>query len=362
MSGMVLSTLCSICHTEAPKYRCPGCGARTCSLPCVQKHKARADCNGERNPRAYMPLSRLKTEAGIDHDFNFISSIERARRAAEKDIVEGRNLLSEKDLRPQNEDKLFQKVWHGDQMRHVPVPPSFQNYRSHGRQNDIPGFVDAFDKHVRRRLRHLDIETITMPKGMARQRENKTAFNRRTGTVNWQVEWLIYSPHNLDLPLPTQPDPTQPLRILHSYPLNTALATTLDWHLGQLNRQVRELNADNNSDSEPDTPHRKKRKTYHKHHHSPHPHSNSPQSPPPPPGSPPPPEGEVVSDGDEVMVGAGNLDVGAVVNIDGDVDEYVDSGSESTHTLNGEDGKILEEEGLKPRGGLVDYGSSDEEY
>ncbi|KAL2131763.1 hypothetical protein VTI74DRAFT_4638 [Chaetomium olivicolor] len=270
MSGTVLSMLCSICHTEVPKYRCPRCGARTCSLPCVQKHKARADCDGVRNPRAFMPLSQLKTEAGIDHDFNFLTSIERARRNAEKDIVEARNLLSEKDLRPPGEDKLFQKVWYGDEMRHVPINPNFYNNKKHGRPLEGPKAIDAFDKHVRRRLRYLDIETVTMPKGMARQRENKTAFNRRTGTVNWQVEWFVYDAHELGVGLSAQQDATQRLRILYKSlegtPLNKALASTLDWHRGQLDRQSRELQADptkDNSDSEADETPRKKRKTHH---------------------------------------------------------------------------------------------------
>lgn len=268
MSGTVLSTLCSICHTESTKYKCPRCGARTCSVQCVQKHKARADCDGIRNPRAFMPLSQLKTDSGIDHDFNFLTSIERARQRAEKDIVEARQLLSEKELRPRDEDKLFRKVWQGDELRHVPVQP--QSYKKNGRPQEALTAIDGFDKHVRRRLRYLDIEAITMPKGMARQRENKTAFNRRTQTINWQVEWLVYSAS--DLGFPASQDHQQPLRILYKTlegtPLNTALATTLDWHRGQLDRQSREqqqglIESDDEADPGADESPQKKRKTHH---------------------------------------------------------------------------------------------------
>ncbi|KAK4140798.1 uncharacterized protein C8A04DRAFT_14623 [Dichotomopilus funicola] len=252
MSGTVLSTLCSICHAQPPKYRCPRCSARTCSVPCIQKHKARADCDGQRNPRAFMPLKQLKTASGVDHDYNFLTSIERARERAEKDIVEARRLLSEKELRPQNEEKVFQKVWHRDELHHVPV--QHQSYKKHGKPQEGLTFIDGFDKHVRRRLRFLDIEATTMPKGMARQKENATAWNRRTQSINWQVEWLVYHVSELGLAI-APPNDQDPLRILHKTlegkPLHSGLASTLDWHRGQLDRQTRtQTAAENGHDAE----------------------------------------------------------------------------------------------------------------
>ncbi|EAQ86870.1 hypothetical protein CHGG_08123 [Chaetomium globosum CBS 148.51] len=274
MSETVLSTLCSICHTEPPKYKCPRCNARTCSLPCIQKHKARADCDGQRNPRAFMPLNQLKTPAGIDHDFNFLSSIERARERAEKDVVEARQLLSEQELRPQNQDKVFHKVWYGDELRHVPVQT--QPYKKPGRPQEAIALIDGFDKHVRRRLRFLGIEAITMPKGMARSRDNKTSWNRRTQSINWRVEWLIYRAS--DLGFPGHKDHQQPLRILfkalEGTPLHAGLATALDWHRGQLDRQSHGQPdpAETDNESDPDEPSSppppKKRKTLHANHKS----------------------------------------------------------------------------------------------
>lgn len=258
MSETVLSTLCSICHIEPPKYRCPRCGARTCSVGCIQKHKARADCDGVRNPRAFLPLAQLKTDAGIDHDFNFLTSIERARQRAEKDVVEVRQLLSDKELRPPNDDKLFQKVWYGDELHHIPAQQSQSYGNRHGRAPPPPGppLIDGFDKHVRRRLRYLDIEAVTMPKGMARQRDNKTAWNRRTQTINWQVEWLVYNAADLGF-VHDDDDQQQPLRILYKSlegtPLAAALASTLDWHRGQLDRQARESQQQQQQQQQPDT-------------------------------------------------------------------------------------------------------------
>ncbi|KAK3297893.1 uncharacterized protein B0H64DRAFT_458472 [Chaetomium fimeti] len=269
MSGAVLSSLCSICHTEPPKYKCPRCNARTCSLPCIQKHKTRADCDGLRNPRAFMPLNQLKTAAGIDHDYNFLSAIERARERTEKTVVEARQLLSEKELRPQNQEKGFQKVWYGDELHHVPVQS--QPYKKHGRPQEAPALIEGFDKHIRRRLRYLDIEATTMPKGMARQKDNKTSWNRRTQSINWQVEWLVY--RGSDLGFPGQKDDQQPLRILHKtlegIPVHAGLASALDWHRGQLDRQSHgqpdPTETDNETDpDEPSSPPPpKKRKALH---------------------------------------------------------------------------------------------------
>jgi hypothetical protein len=73
-------------NTASFKYRCPGCSARTCSLPCYKRHQQWAQCNGKRDPAKFVKKSQLATPAGIDHDYNFLTSIERglekARRAA----------------------------------------------------------------------------------------------------------------------------------------------------------------------------------------------------------------------------------------------------------------------------------------
>jgi len=260
MSEAVLSTLCGICHAQPPKYKCPRCGARTCSLPCTQKHKARAECDGVRNPRAFVPIDQLRTPAGIDHDFNFISSIERARQRAEKDLVEVRCLLSEKEVRakdPKDDEKQFRKVWYGDELHHVPV-----SSKSAGGSGGGDVGVDGFDKHVRRRLRQLDIEAVTMPKGMARQRENATAWNRRTLSINWQVEWLVFGATGLAAG--SQESLQHPVRILRKIlegkPLNEALVSTLGWYRGQLDRQSREQGDNDESEAEEEEHPRKRKK------------------------------------------------------------------------------------------------------
>ncbi|KAK3314638.1 hypothetical protein B0H66DRAFT_316696 [Apodospora peruviana] len=229
----LLSKLCSICHANPQKYKCPGCGARTCSLPCIKKHKLRTDCTGRHDPAAYIPREKLRTPAGIDHDYNFISAIDRAKERAERDIVQDLKLVDENQLHPKNEEKAYRKVWVGDQLSHVPVPPH-QHHRAGSSASSAPG---AFDKHVRRQLRALDIEALNMPPGMMRQKENDTTFNRRTHCINWRIEWFVFGIDQQQL------QQQQPTRILHKVldrkPLNKALEASIAWHHGQLDRQSR---------------------------------------------------------------------------------------------------------------------------
>jgi len=230
MPDEILSQLCNICHAAQHKYKCPGCGARTCSLTCIKKHKSRTGCSGRHNPTDFVPREKLLTPAGIDHDYNFISAIDRAKQRAERDIIQELKLIKEDELRPKNEDKAFSKVWSGDQLTHVPIDPSERRGRR-------PPPIDSFDKHVRRRLRELDIEVRSMPKGMGRQKENNTSFNRRTLCIHWQVEWLLYGVPGFD-------QDSQPTRILHKVldnrPLNKSLAASIEWQHGQLDRLRRE--------------------------------------------------------------------------------------------------------------------------
>ena len=47
---------CEVCGTKPFKYKCPGCFTKTCSLPCVKKHKVATSCDGKRDRAAYVSL------------------------------------------------------------------------------------------------------------------------------------------------------------------------------------------------------------------------------------------------------------------------------------------------------------------
>ncbi|CAB4057139.1 unnamed protein product [Lepeophtheirus salmonis] len=71
---MVDSSLCETCQKNEPKYTCPGCSIRSCSLDCVKKHKSGVDaCDGIRRKSSYVPLSQF-TDDDLEKDFTFMSS------------------------------------------------------------------------------------------------------------------------------------------------------------------------------------------------------------------------------------------------------------------------------------------------
>ncbi|EER18252.1 conserved hypothetical protein, partial [Perkinsus marinus ATCC 50983] len=41
------ASLCQVCKNNDFKYTCPACSMRTCSLECVNAHKAKTNCTGK---------------------------------------------------------------------------------------------------------------------------------------------------------------------------------------------------------------------------------------------------------------------------------------------------------------------------
>ncbi|KAF9740876.1 hypothetical protein PMIN06_012834 [Paraphaeosphaeria minitans] len=146
----LLSDLCSICNTAQFKYRCPGCAARTCSLPCYKRHQQWAQCNGKRDPAKFVKKSQLATPAGIDHDYNFLTGIERGLQKAEKQL-EGQGLGSRPDPRR----------------------------NGHGRPASDEHFAEA------------GVTVIRAPKGLSRQKDNKSHRNKKQKHIVWTVEWIF---------------------------------------------------------------------------------------------------------------------------------------------------------------------------
>ncbi len=74
-------------HVKPHNYRCPRCSTLTCSLPCIKRHKQWAECNGVRDPSVYVKQKDLATPKGIDHDYNYLTSIERELDHAERNAT-----------------------------------------------------------------------------------------------------------------------------------------------------------------------------------------------------------------------------------------------------------------------------------
>ncbi|KAF7556092.1 hypothetical protein G7046_g6394 [Stylonectria norvegica] len=181
MADSVLTSLCAICHISAPKYKCPRCDIRTCSLPCIKKHKAWSECSGERDATAYIPPAKLRTPAGVDHDYNFLHGIELKVERSEKLVVGERALVQEEELHPQTVQEVKWKPGRDGRKRKVLVTRMVKEAK--GR---------VFERFLAQRLKRLNIDIMCAPVGMARQKENKTTLNRRTSRINWQVEWMTF--------------------------------------------------------------------------------------------------------------------------------------------------------------------------
>lgn len=288
MADTPLTALCGICHSSAPRYKCPRCAARTCSLECVTRHKQWASCSGQRDATAYVPASKLRTPSGIDHDYNFLSAIERVRSRAARDIADRTGIASAAE-QPEEEERLrhghhhfqngnkgaqvrFRKEWRGEELVHVPLDPAAywkqqqleqalaKSHVVEGGSDDqdedkaadttsssgssdsdsdsepesmptqepmqpqpvVTWYPQSFGTRDKARCRAFDIEVVAAPKGLARQRENKTKGNRATRGINWTIEWLVY-----------EKDMNEPTRVLHSAsdvePLYRSFAGSMEW-------------------------------------------------------------------------------------------------------------------------------------
>lgn len=185
MADPVLTTLCSICHVSTPIYKCPRCGIRTCSGACIKKHKAWSECSGERDATAYLAPSKLKTPAGVDHDYNFLHGIERAVERNERILVGDKGIIQEEELRPLTLQEVKWKPGRDGRKRKVLVTRVLREAK--GR---------VFERFLAQRLKKLNITIMCAPLGMSRQKENNTTLNRKSGRINWQVEWLSFNGAN----------------------------------------------------------------------------------------------------------------------------------------------------------------------
>ncbi|KAI5927912.1 hypothetical protein F4810DRAFT_645847 [Camillea tinctor] len=216
MADPLLTSLCTICHTQTPKYRCPRCGTRTCSLACVKKHKNWSSCNGERDPTIFVPREKLKTDAGIDHDYNFLAKIERSVERAERILREDRGALPQEDSNPQPNKRA-----------------RLHKGRSRGRIT-LDTNSRKWDRNSLHRMRELGINVSSMPLGMARSKENNSSWNKRTRTINWQVEWIDWTTSDLSSEQNANPTPTRILhKLLDETPLFVGFVELQEYHRQQ---------------------------------------------------------------------------------------------------------------------------------
>ncbi|KAI1148618.1 hypothetical protein F4825DRAFT_433431 [Nemania diffusa] len=211
MADPLLSSLCTICRIQTPRYECPRCAARTCSLPCVKKHKTWSSCNGERDPTVFVSLDKLKTDAGIDHDYNFLTKIERSVERAERVLRDDREILPQESSNPPPQKKA-----------------RFNKGQSRGKTTVDDG-ARKWDRNAIHRMREFGIHVSSVPFGMVRSKENKSSWNRRTNTINWQIEWLVWDEGSLSASNSQQQTKRMLHKALDETPLYAAFAEALEF-------------------------------------------------------------------------------------------------------------------------------------
>jgi len=257
----LLTSLCTTCHHHAPRYTCPRCGARSCSLPCVRRHKTRAACSGIRDVTAFVPRAQLRTPKFVDHDYNFLTAIERARERAARRIVDDRALFADGELDARA--NRLRGRWADGELRFFADPPPAapgSAATTTTTTTDAAEGISYNRKRVRRLCRDMGLDVVAAPRGLSRQRENATAWNRRTGRINWQVEWLVYE----------EGAARPPTRVLHKalddVPVYRAFAETMEWLIHRLGTAPPDnVDDHDDDDGDDDRPPRKHKRT-HAHH------------------------------------------------------------------------------------------------
>lgn len=148
-------------HVNPPKYRCPRCSTRTCSLPCTRRHKLWSQCSGVRDPAAYLKRSELATEVAFDRDFNFITGIERTLERAERD-VENRGIELARGQDPQGEegqDDASSGAGAGRKRKHP----------TQGLVKGEAGFLRGAEAGL--------VKVLRAPRGMSRNKQNTSRWH-----------------------------------------------------------------------------------------------------------------------------------------------------------------------------------------
>ncbi|KAE8378136.1 hypothetical protein BDV26DRAFT_197396 [Aspergillus bertholletiae] len=179
----LLSELCTICHIQPPKYRCPRCSTRTCSLPCSRRHKLWSQCSGVRDPAAYMKKNELATESAFDRDFNFITGIERSLERAERD-ADNRGISVQPGTSGRGVDLAVVGLDGDDD--NVGGEPGKKRRRVEGGSG---GFVKG-EFGFLRGTEEAGVTVLRAPRGMSRNKANASRWHAKSKCLNWTVEWI----------------------------------------------------------------------------------------------------------------------------------------------------------------------------
>ncbi|BBM96718.1 zinc finger HIT domain-containing protein 3 [Marchantia polymorpha subsp. ruderalis] len=144
--GRAMSMVCEECCEQESKYRCPGCGFRTCGVKCVKSHKERTKCDGKRKRTEFVNIN--------DYNDNW--------------LISDYNLLEE-TLRLADSAKRLRAPF------------------TSGVRNEVPPQVKALQKQAKARSTTL----LLLAHGMTKRAVNTSYFDKRNKRIFWRVEWVF---------------------------------------------------------------------------------------------------------------------------------------------------------------------------
>jgi hypothetical protein len=116
-------------------------------------------------------MSILATPAGIDHDYNFLHSIETRVQRSERVLIEDLGIVST------------------DELKRARAGEDEEEWKRRHSEPEARG-----EKQIERVLRAHNIKVTKAPKGMRRNKENTTTWNKKNRDVHFQVEWVRAPP------------------------------------------------------------------------------------------------------------------------------------------------------------------------
>lgn len=178
----LLQSLCSICHVNTPKYQCPACGIKSCSLDCCVKHKVQKSCSGLVDPTKFQSRSDLVSNVHLmNRDYNFLQTIDRQFHVS-------LNIINDK--MSNNHTNVIQNK----RKRGMVMPRS--NNQSEQLQNDNqngktkrPRFEPGTENGKFIKINNVKI--YQLPPGLSRSLQNKTGYaGKKSKFWAWTIEFF----------------------------------------------------------------------------------------------------------------------------------------------------------------------------
>lgn len=154
--------LCDVCHKEERKYKCPRCGASTCSLDCCRAHKQQAGCSGKRERIQFVGAGDFSDKT-LREDFHFLEDVLKSRVGAKRNFlaITGSSSQAPKPVGP----------------KAAPQAIHPQNLSAHSKA--AKSLVKAAGQR--------GTKLLLQPVGMSKRKENTSAYNSEEDAILWRL-------------------------------------------------------------------------------------------------------------------------------------------------------------------------------